>query len=233
MLVDFHNHSCLSPCGSLELSPRRLVQDAAAMGIGAIALTDHNACRNGPAFETACQRAGILPLFGLEITTSEECHVLALFDTLDAALDMDQWIWDSLPDRPLDPAFHMDQPVVDADDTILHMEEDVLLTSASSYALHTIEKKTHACGGLFIPAHINRMAFSVESQLGFLPPGNYDAIEVLPPAVEAYRAKYPHIPVITGSDAHVPEQIGQRAFSLPMTNTRPSHMRQALQTLLP
>ncbi len=232
MLADLHNHSCLSPCASLELSPNVLAQSAADLGIGLLALTDHNCARNCPAFQIACRNAGILALFGLEITTAEECHVLALFDSPDTALRMDAWIWQSLPRVRLDPDLYGDQPVVDEQEHILEMI-DTLLTVASSYSLLVVEQKIHEMGGLFIPAHINREAFSVESQLGFLPPGKYDAIEVLPPDVDDYRMRYPDLPVITASDAHHPDQIGQRPFTLPDTEPDIAAVRHALRSLCP
>ena len=227
MLADFHNHSCLSPCASLEMSPLRIAEIAAQRGIGLIALTDHNSARNTPAFDEACRQVGITGLFGLEITTAEECHVLALFDSLDSAARMDAWVTDALPRIPLDADFYGDQPVVDADEHILAFI-DVLLISAISHSLDAVRSKTHEWGGLFIPSHINRHAFSVESQLGFLPPGDYDAIEVMPGSVEAYRKRYPGIPVITSSDAHLPEQIGRAPFTLSLHDTGVEAIREAL-----
>lgn len=213
MLADFHNHSCLSPCATLEMSPKRLAYTAATAGIKIMALTDHNSARNTPAFCSACRDAGVVPLSGLEITTAEECHVLALFDSHEKAMGMSDWVWESLPPIPLDPVRFGDQPVVDENENIVEMI-DILLTAATSHTIQAIETETHRRGGLFIPAHINRMAFSVESQLGFLPPGNYDAIEVLAPQAEEYRKRFPNIPVITSSDAHAPHQIGKHPFKI-------------------
>jgi 3',5'-nucleoside bisphosphate phosphatase len=231
MLADFHNHSCLSPCASLAMSPRRMARTAAAAGIGIMALTDHNSARNTPAFAAACREAGILSLCGLEITTAEECHVLALFDDPEAALDMGAWVWNALPDIPLDPVRFGDQPVVDEQENIIEMI-DRLLTAAIGYTLSEIEQETHRRGGLFIPAHINRPAFSVESQLGFLPPGHYDAIEVLSPQATGYQQRYPHIPVITSSDAHIPEHIARAPFSLDLSEPTIPAIRQALYSNL-
>jgi len=232
MLADFHNHSCLSPCASLEMSPRMIARTAAAAGIGILALTDHNSARNTPAFFTACHEANIIPLCGLEITTAEECHVLALFDAPEAALDMGEWVWQALPDVPLDTDRFGDQPVVDYKENIITMV-DRLLTSAIDHTLAEVQDETRRRGGLFIPAHINRHAFSVESQLGFLPPGNYDAIEVLAPQAQQYQQRYPDIPVITSSDAHSPAQIAQSPFHIDIPRPPIPTIRAALLHLLP
>ena len=65
------------------MSPRVIARRAAQEGLAAAALTDHNSALNAPAFASACVREGIVPVFGIEVTTMEEAHVLALFGTLD------------------------------------------------------------------------------------------------------------------------------------------------------
>ncbi len=230
MLADLHNHSCLSPCASLEMSPVLIAQTAAARGIGLIALTDHNSTRNCPAFRDACSRYDLIPLFGMEITTAEECHVLALFDNLDATAEMDHWVAAAQPRIPLDLDYYSDQPVVDADDNIIELLT-YFLGQAVAHTIEAVGRQTRQLGGLFIPSHINRHAFSVESQLGFLPPGDYDAIEVMPGTVDAYRRRYPDLPVITASDAHCPEQIGTYPFHLRLDGRDIAAIRRGLRNL--
>ena len=77
MLSDLHNHSCLSPCGSLDLSPRLLAEIASSKGVKLLALTDHNSSLNCPAFAKVCPPLGIIPIYGMEATTAEEIHALA------------------------------------------------------------------------------------------------------------------------------------------------------------
>jgi len=230
MLADLHNHSCLSPCASLEMSPLQIARTAAAKGIDLIALTDHNSTRNCPAFREACNRCGIIPLFGMEVTTAEECHVLALFDNLDAAMEMDNWIAAAQPRTPLNLDYYSDQPVVDADDNIIELIP-YFLGGAVAHSIDAVCRQARLLGGLFIPSHINRHAFSVESQLGFLPPGDYDAIEVMPGTVDAYRQRYPELAVITASDAHCPEQIGTYPFYIRLEGTDIASIRRALTNL--
>ena len=82
---DLHIHSCLSPCGDLDASPRAIVQAAKAVGLNGIMLADHNSSRNSPALAEACRRTELNCLFGMEITSAEEVHGLAVFDTLEQA----------------------------------------------------------------------------------------------------------------------------------------------------
>ena len=76
---DFHNHSCLSPCASLENSPLEMVERALRKRIDLFALTDHNSALNTPTFAIECANAGIIPLFGIELNPFEEAHLLAIF----------------------------------------------------------------------------------------------------------------------------------------------------------
>lgn len=230
MLADLHNHSCLSPCASLEMSPSRIAETLASKGIGLAALTDHNTARNCPAFREACRRHGIAALFGMEVTTAEECHVLALFGNLRQAMRMDRWVREAQPRIPLNLDFYSDQPVVDADDIILDLV-DFYLGAAIAHSLDEVRVQTLHLGGLFIPSHVNRPSFSIESQLGFLPPGHYDAIEAMPGTVRELRRRYPGLPVITASDAHCVEQIGTAPFHIPLKNTDIESIRTALQEL--
>lgn len=43
---DLHLHSCLSPCGSEDMTPANLAAMCALAGLDIVALTDHNTCAN-------------------------------------------------------------------------------------------------------------------------------------------------------------------------------------------
>lgn len=174
-----------------------------------MALTDHNSARNCPAFRDACNRFGIVPLFGLEVTSREEVHLLALFEKLQEALDFDAWVYDLLPAISNDPERFGDQVVVNVEEEILQEVEKFLLPGIEA-SIDDIEAEVHRRGGLFIPAHIDRSAYSMMSQLGFLPEGNYDAVEITKWPPEAGAERYP---LVCDSDAHYLEDIGKRTFT--------------------
>ena len=72
--VDLHIHSCLSPCGSLDMDPESIVETALRKGLDAIAITDHNSTLQCPVIQELGQERGLLVLAGVEVTTSEEVH---------------------------------------------------------------------------------------------------------------------------------------------------------------
>lgn len=210
-LCDFHLHSCLSPCGSLDHSPATLARAAKAAGLDAIALTDHNSALNVPAFAAGCRREGLRALYGLEICTAEEIHALALFDTPAAALGFGAYLYDHLPDFRNVPEKLGDQIVVDEHDAVLE-QVDRYLGNATDILFSQLPDLVAARGGLFIPAHIDRASSGVLSQLGALPPESGPILEVtrhrLREMQETYGATHA---LVTFSDAHHPADIGRAA----------------------
>jgi hypothetical protein len=221
LAADFHNHSCLSPCGSLDLSPRLLVDLAAARGVQVLALTDHNSSLNCPAFAKLCSRKGIIPVYGMEATTSEEIHVLCLFTSLKASLDFSDYAYSILVPFPNDPGKIGDQVYVDEEDNI-EGEVEYVLSNPLDLSVDAIGSKAAEFGGLVIPAHVDRTAFSMFSQLGVVVDGPWAALECtrLPPMI-GYPDRSPldtlGYPLITSSDAHYPEHVVRRPFDLDST----------------
>jgi PHP family Zn ribbon phosphoesterase len=225
VLADFHNHTCLSPCGSLELSPKVLVRLAAQHGVQILALTDHNSALNTPAFEKLCKSADILPLCGLEVTTVEELHCLCLFESAKGALVFGEKIAASMLKIANHPESWGDQPWVDENDLVLG-EVGYWLGAASSYSLTDLGKLCHEFSGLWIPAHVDRATQSVTSQLGYLPPGDYDALEV---RESAGQLEVGDLPLVRGSDAHYPENVASRTCWVEVEKMSFSAVRDALK----
>ncbi|MCL2800548.1 MAG: PHP domain-containing protein [Treponema sp.] len=215
MLADLHNHSCLSPCGSLELSPRRLLEIGAAKGIKLIALTDHNSSLNCPAFAKLCPKYGVIPVYGMEAATSEEIHVLCLFTSLQASMDFNEYAYSILTPFPNNPEKTGDQVYVDEDDNIEGEVENYLI-SPLDISIDNIGAKIIEYGGIVIPAHVDRPAFSMTSQLGIVVDGPWTALECvrIPPAVNGLPLDTLNYPLITSSDAHFSEHVGRRPFTL-------------------
>jgi len=215
LLADFHNHSCLSPCGSLDLSPQKLADLAALRGVKVLALTDHNSSLNCPAFAKVCPPRGILPIFGMEATTQEEIHVLCLFTSLKASLDFSEYVYGLLMPFLNNPDKTGDQVYVDEEDNI-EGEVEYYLVNPLELSIDSIEVKAAEYGGIVIPAHVDRPAFSMTSQLGVVVPGQWTALECtrLPPKLNGQPLDTLGYPLITSSDAHYPEHVARRPFEL-------------------
>ncbi|MGI6433609.1 MAG: PHP domain-containing protein [Sphaerochaetaceae bacterium] len=224
LCVDVHNHSCLSPCGSDALLPAVLVAEALDKGINMLGLTDHNTTRNLPAFAQVCEIAQITPLYGIEVTTIEEIHVLALFAELKPALHFGSYIEEHLPPVKNNPRLFGNQLVSDEQGNIIETV-DLFLHGATDLGFDHLIDEILGLGALAIPAHIDRFANSVIANLGFLPPLDYSAVESVayPPIVDT--GSYT---VIQSSDAHFIEHIGQRTFFIETETDGFTALHQAL-----
>jgi PHP family Zn ribbon phosphoesterase len=206
---DLHIHSCLSPCADLDNSPKVIGHRAKEVGLNGLMLSDHNSSRNAPAMKEVCRREGLQMLYGMEITTAEEAHCLAIFDTQQQADQMMEYIYDCLPVIPNDPDIFGTQIVVDADEQVIEMEP-MLLSAPTGIRIVDAGKRIHELGGLFVAAHLDRAYFSVTSQLGGLAGDEgFDAVEISRHAdLEEWRARTLGLPVLRNSDAHYVDDIG-------------------------
>ena len=207
LICDFHIHTLLSPCGEIEMTPHHIVMRAAEYGIGAIAITDHNASGNIPAALIAGEKYGVKVLPGMEVECAEEAHLVVLFDTL-----KQMNAWQDIIDKARGGALNIPEKfgaqfVVDAQDNFVKEEKKLLLGPGKISALEVIEK-CHALGGICIAAHIDRPSYSLLGQLGFLENGyGLDAAEISPInqkelKEEKLKPLVGGLPYITNSDAH-------------------------------
>ena len=218
LLTDLHVHSCLSPCGSLDLSPSTLARVGGERGLRVMALTDHNSGLNCRAFAKVCPRVGIVPIFGMEATTAEEIHVLCLFTSLEASLDFGEYAYSILAPFPNNPEKGGDQVYVDEEDGIEGEVENYLL-GPLDISIEEIGAKVAGYSGIAIPAHVDRPAFSMTSQLGVVTAGPWAAVECIriPPSLDGRPLDTLGYPLLTSSDTHYPEHIARRPFLLDTT----------------
>ena len=165
---DFHVHSCLSPCGDADNTPNNLAGMAFLNGVRLMALTDHNTSRNCPAFFAAARRYGVIPIAGMELTTSEDIHAVCLFETLEAALAFN----DEVDTRRIRVKNREDifgeQLILDDEDNVIGHEEDLLI-NATTIALDEAPQLVAAYDGICYPAHIDRPANGAIEILGDFP----------------------------------------------------------------
>ncbi len=206
MLVpyDLHLHSCLSPCGENEMTPNNIVGMAEILELPVFAVSDHNSAQNLPAVCRLGAEQGILVVPAIEITTAEEVHVLSFFPDLTAALDMGEELYAALPRVANRPEIFGDQLILDEEDRVTGQVEKLLI-NAVSFSIETVFEKVRQRGGVPIPAHIDKPAYSVLSSLGFLPPElEVHTVEISPRGLEKGFVPPGAAPlrIISSSDAH-------------------------------
>jgi PHP family Zn ribbon phosphoesterase len=212
--ADLHLHTCLSPCGGFDATPAAVVGRAAELGLDLIAICDHNTVENLPAAQEAARRLGrgtpvVLP--GLEVTSSEEAHLVTIFGGLGAALTFQAMIYDHLQPGENNPEVFGMQIVANADDEVEEFNPRLLIGS-TDLGVAELTRRAHSLGGLVVAAHLDRPAYSLVNQLGLIPPDlDLDAVEVSPrqePGRAGPLLSGRRLPVLTSSDAHELAQVG-------------------------
>lgn len=212
---DLHLHSCLSPCGDDDNTPNNLCGMASLCGINILALTDHNTTKNCPAFFTAAKRYGIIPIAGMELTTSEDIHVVCLFENLDDATRFGEYVEGRRLLIKNRPDFFGHQQVLDGDDNFVK-EEEHLLSNATSISLDEVPALVESFGGISYPAHIDRDANGIVAILGTVPPDTGFHLFELHDGerVNEYSKRFgiPKENFIISSDAHILTDMREKEF---------------------
>lgn len=203
---DLHIHSCLSPCADDDMTPNNIAGMAALKGLNILALTDHNSCKNCPAFFEACKRQGIIPIAGMELSTAEDIHLVCLFRELEQAMAFDQIIAEHrMPIKNRAEIFG-NQLIMNGEDEVIG-EEEILLISATDLWIGDAIELAKSYGAHIHPAHIDRDSNGIISILGDIPESygfncyEFNNIE----NIEPYRQRFPVTEkgtVVICSDAH-------------------------------
>lgn len=225
-LADLHVHTCLSPCADLDMHPANLVAAALKAGLELIAITDHNSAENVSYVRRAAAGKPLSVLGGMEICSREEVHLLALFDDDAALAALQTYVYEHLagvndPDR-----FGL-QVVANELGEVEGFNEHLLI-GATDLSLEQLVARVHELGGLSIAAHIDRAAFGILSQLGFIPAElELDAVELSwrAPADQPCFGR----PAVHSSDAHYPVDLGRATTTFILDEPSVAEIRLALQ----
>lgn len=217
---DLHIHSCLSPCGDDDMTPGNIVGMSLLNGLQIVALTDHNSVKNCPAFFKIAKAHGIIPVAGVELTTSEDVHVVCLFRTLEAAMDFGEFIETKRIRIKNNPDVFGRQLVVDENDEVCG-EEEYLLINAVNISIDEAFSAVLERGGVCYPAHIDRSSNGIISMLGDFPPEpeftSYELNDI--ESLDDCLARFPIISErglvhVASSDAHYLTDISENGFAI-------------------
>ncbi len=230
--ADLHIHTCLSPCGESEMTPRLIVKEARKKGLDVIGICDHNSSDNALSVKKVARMEGLKVLGGIEISTREEVHILALFDDDESLMILQRIVYDSLPGENDEKAFG-EQLILNEEDE-LSGRNNRLLIGATELPIERAVGFSNSLGGLVIASDVDRESFSIISQLGFVPRGlEIHAVEVSSPRVGTFvlprrgsgiskkadttlkdsnrraNGTLNDVPVVSFSDAHCLRDIGK------------------------
>ena len=208
---DLHLHSCLSPCGDMDMTPNNITGMAALLGLDVIALTDHNTCLNCEAAIEAGKRNGVLVIPGMELTTSEDIHAVCLFPTLERALNWSEYVDNHRIKVKNRPDIYGRQVIMNSVDEEIGEIEHLLLP-ATEISIMNAHSLVEDFGGICYPAHIDRDSYSVLSVLGEIDPfSGFTTVELADKTkLEELKKLHPILnmmDIVTSSDAHYLENM--------------------------
>jgi len=212
------------------MSPKGILTRVKQKEIDIIGICDHNSSENSLAVMDAAKGMDVFVIPGMEVTSKEEVHILALFDDLESALKMQEYIYENLPGKNDERAFGR-QVVVNEQEEVLGFS-DKLLIGATTIPLEEIISMIHSFDGLVIASHIDRESFSIIGQLGFIPEKlELDALEIsthvtIEEANKRYSYKYP---ITCSSDAHYPDDIGKNFTTFLLKEGTVTEIKKALK----
>jgi PHP family Zn ribbon phosphoesterase len=194
------------------MAPESVMLAARDQHLDIVSITDHNSMQNSLVYRQSAQKHHLSYIFGVEIQTGEEIHLIALFDDWTLAEEFNDELYQSLIPIKNDPEFFGDQVVIDQQTNILKFEEKALLNSSTWSVEETVHKVREKHGFIF-PAHVDHDSYSILSQLGFIP----EELELTALGISAscdidkLLAVHPQLSqysLIRNSDAHYLKDIG-------------------------
>ncbi len=200
------------------MTPGNIAGIARLNGLAVAALTDHNTCGNCASFFAACKVYGVVPVAGMELTTSEDVHLLCLFRTLADALAFSAAVDARRIKIRNRPEVFGRQLLIGAEDEPCG-EEPALLINATTLSLAEGAALCEEYGGAAVPAHIDREANGMLSILGGVPQepdfAVYEVKDV--GSIAALERRYPVLArkrAIVSSDAHRAGEIAEPGFAI-------------------
>lgn len=238
MKYDLHIHSCLSPCGDSDMTPNNIAGMAMLGGLELVALTDHNTTLNCPAFFEACEKLGIVPIGGMELTTAEDIHMVCLFPSLEKTMRFGETVAGHRMKIKNRPDIFGEQTVLDENDEVIGAVED-LLVAGTDLDIVSAYELVRDMGGAAYPAHVDKQSNGIITILGDFPvePAFTTAEFHDLSKREEYAAKYPvlaSLRCVTCSDAHYLHLMSEEPDKLPLSrdNMSDDELRNAVISYL-
>ena len=177
MFYDLHIHSALSPCSDDDMTLNNIVNMSYRKGLDLIAICDHNSVKQLKWLD-AVAKEKVDYVYGVEIQTREEVHVLGYFlknTCLDAIQDfLDKY----LIEEPNDYDYFGHQYIFDEFYKVIKQESRLLIKSLD-LPLKDIIMMIHHLNGVAVLAHALSERFSIMHNMMTIDQSlDFDGIEV-------------------------------------------------------
>lgn len=222
MYYDLHIHSALSPCGDDAMNVHNIFRMAYIKGLDLIAITDHNSLKQQAHLHEVIQEDVLENkidfIYGVELQTSENIHLLAYFQKNTDLRMIQKWIDEHLILVENQVDYYGHQYIFDEQDEIVEEELNLLLSSLDLNVYEVVEA-IHQFGGIVVLAHVMAKKFGIYEVYQGIPHDlDYDGIEVR--SIKEYRDlkkvcfDVKDEFVFMNSDAHQLEDIQEAIYEM-------------------
>ncbi len=175
---DLHMHSALSPCADDDMTINNIVNMACINGLNLISITDHNSIKNQKSAKIIADKMNIKYIFGVEVQSKEEVHILGYFKYQKDIIKFDEFLNKNTKYVENKPDYFGNQYVLNENDEVIEVVDNLLIVSIRK-SVNEICDKIHECNGKVVLAHVIGKANGIIETLGFIPLDvKYDGIEI-------------------------------------------------------
>jgi len=212
---DLHIHSALSPCADILMSPNNILNMAYLNELDIVAITDQNSLKQTFVSSDLARSYQFLYVFGVEVASKENYHILCFFRTIEDAKDFDHHLEMDFHDKDKKATCH-DQIIFDEYDNELYQYQQNLFLS-SSFGVKEIKEMVDQKKGITVLAHVER--YSREMILEALKNSEaFHAFEINKRSnYEEFLKEYPKIlnhKVLRNSDSHFINQMTKEHYTI-------------------
>lgn len=213
---DLHIHSALSPCSDDDMTLNNIINMSCLKELDLIAVSDHNTLKQLRYFKQLAKNK-IDFLYGVEIQTKENIHVLGYFYEDLYLDDVQKYLDTYLIKKENNPEFYGNQIIFDENDEIIDHEKNLLINSLDQ-SIEEVVDMIHHYHGKAVLAHINRK-YGIIAQIGKIPESlDFDGVEINQKEQKEILLKdYPFLKDkiwLINSDAHHLWSIHEAEYSL-------------------
>jgi len=215
------------------MSPKRVIETCLVKDLDIVAICDHNSAENVRAAIDVARETKLQVIPGMEISSAEEVHIIALMPDYEAVMSLQDMIYENLTPGENDESIFGEQIIVNELDEIEGYNKRLLI-SATLLPVSKVVNEIHSRGGLAIASHVDREVYSIIGQLGFIPENlPLDALEISSSTtLSQAKARFPDIkayPLISSSDAHYLDDIGKSTSQFNVENPSLGELSKALK----
>ena len=113
------------------MTPNNIINMAKLKGLELIAVCDHNSVKQQAVMSQIALQNDMCLIYGVEVQTIEEVHILAYFSQLKDCLQFGQFIDNNLISIKNDERYFGNQYVMDINDQVIDHEKRLLLSSVN------------------------------------------------------------------------------------------------------